>query len=61
MHTDTGRPDEIGDRTVATSSMTYFQVVLWVKPLLVVIEKGNNNFAGVRDIEQRRLLTVKTV
>jgi hypothetical protein len=41
--------------------MTYFQVVLWVKPLLVVIEKGNNNFAGVRDIEQRRLLTVKTV
>ena len=54
MHTDTGRPDEADDRTVATSSMTYCQAVLWIKPLLAVIEKGNNNLAGIRQIEQER-------
>src|SRR5690606_33460888 len=50
MHTDTNRPDAADDRAVAASSMTYCQAVLWIKPLLAVIEKGNNNFAGIRQI-----------
>ncbi|EHB0511598.1 hypothetical protein JQ022_002052 [Escherichia coli] len=54
MHTDTNRPDAADDRSVAASSMTYCQAVLWIKPLLAVIEKGNNNFAGIREIEQTR-------
>jgi hypothetical protein len=54
MHTDTNRPDAADDRSTASSSMTYCQAVLWIKPLLAVIEKGNNNFAGIRDIEQQR-------
>ncbi|TDP15468.1 hypothetical protein DFO52_107100 [Enterobacter sp. AG326] len=54
MHADTGRPDAADDRTAATSSITYCQAVLWIKPLLAVIEKGNNNFAGIRQIEQER-------
>ncbi|MEX1840926.1 hypothetical protein KMW40_10935 [Enterobacter cloacae] len=54
MHSDTGRPDEADDRTVATSSMTYCQAVLWIKPLLAVIEKGNNNLTGIRKIERER-------
>ncbi|EMN5401287.1 hypothetical protein QCC76_000539 [Enterobacter hormaechei] len=54
MHTDTNRPDAADDRSAAASSMTYCQAVLWIKPLLAVIEKGNNNFAGIRDIEQQR-------
>ncbi|BFT80921.1 hypothetical protein [Enterobacter pseudoroggenkampii] len=54
MHTDTGRSDQADDRAAAASSMTYCQAVLWIKPLLAVIEKGNNNFAGIRDIEQQR-------
>ncbi|MHB9591470.1 hypothetical protein [Enterobacter mori] len=54
MHTDTGRPDETDDRAAAASSMTYCQAVLWIKPLLAVIEKGNNNFAGIRQIEHAR-------
>ena len=54
MHTDTGRPDAADDRATSTSGMTYCQAVLWIKPLLAVIEKGNNNFAGIRDIEQQR-------
>ncbi|HGL4645144.1 TPA: hypothetical protein ACKFAT_003463 [Enterobacter hormaechei] len=54
MHTDTSRPDTADDRAAAASPMTYCQAVLWIKPLLSVIEKGNNNFAGIRHIEQQR-------
>ncbi|WP_431614671.1 hypothetical protein [Enterobacter kobei] len=54
MHTDTNRPDAADDRAAAASSMTYCQAVLWIKPLLAVIEKGNNNFAGIREIEKTR-------
>ncbi|HDR2717417.1 TPA: hypothetical protein QCJ33_002175 [Enterobacter roggenkampii] len=54
MHTDTSRPDAADDRAAAASSMTYCQAVLWIKPLLAVIEKGNNNFAGIRQIELER-------
>lgn len=54
MHTDTSRPDAADDRSAAASSMTYCQAVLWIKPLLAVIEKGNNNFAGIRQIEHER-------
>ena len=54
MHTDTGRSDQADDRAAAVSSMTYCQAVLWIKPLLAVIEKGNNNFAGIRKIEKDR-------
>ncbi|XUM27944.1 hypothetical protein ACQ86C_06575 [Enterobacter asburiae] len=54
MHTDTSRPDAADDSTAAASAMTYCQAVLWIKPLLAVIEKGNNNFAGIRQIELER-------
>ncbi|WP_424955402.1 hypothetical protein [Enterobacter cloacae] len=54
LHTDTNRPDAADDRSAAASSMTYCQAVLWIKPLLAVIEKGNNNFAGIREIEKQR-------
>ncbi|KJI64896.1 hypothetical protein UP00_07230 [Enterobacter asburiae] len=54
MHTDSNGPDTADDRAVAINSMTYCQAVLWIKPLLAVIEKGNNNFAGIRQIELER-------
>ncbi|HHN9008891.1 TPA: hypothetical protein ACP7U3_004421, partial [Escherichia coli] len=54
MHTDTGRPNEAYDRTATTSSMTYCQAVLWIKPLLALIEKGNNNFSSIREIDELR-------
>ncbi len=54
MHTDTTRSDAADDRAVTASSITYCQAVLWIKPLLAVIEKGNNNFAGIREIERHR-------
>lgn len=54
MHTNTDRTDDANDRSASSSSMTYCQAVLWIKPLLAVIEKGNNNFAGIRRIELER-------
>ncbi|WP_288502300.1 hypothetical protein [uncultured Enterobacter sp.] len=54
LRTDTNRPDAADDSTAAAGSITYCQAVLWIKPLLAVIEKGNNNFAGIRQIEQER-------
>lgn len=54
MHADTDGTDAADDSTATTSSMTYCQAVLWIKPLLAVIEKGNNNFAGIRQVEQGR-------
>ncbi|HGA2745855.1 TPA: hypothetical protein ACIR1F_004623 [Enterobacter roggenkampii] len=54
LHADSYRPDAADDSTAAASSMTYCQAVLWIKPLLAVIEKGNNNFAGIREIEKTR-------
>ena len=54
LRTDTNRPDTADDRAAPARTMTYCQAVLWIKPLLAVIEKGNNNFAGIRDIESRR-------
>ncbi|HCT9943205.1 TPA: hypothetical protein OUD64_003851 [Enterobacter kobei] len=57
MHTDTDGPYAANDSTAAASSITYCQAVLWIKPLLGIIEKGNNNFAGIRDIEKQRQST----
>ncbi|WP_430493348.1 hypothetical protein [Enterobacter mori] len=54
MHADTDGPDAADDSAAAASSMTYCQAVLWIKPLLAVIDKGNNNFAGIRQIELER-------
>ncbi|ELH8607299.1 hypothetical protein [Enterobacter roggenkampii] len=54
MHTDTSRPDAADDSTAAAGSITYCQAVLWIKPLLALIEKGNNNLAGIRQIELER-------
>lgn len=54
MHTDADRTDAANDRSAAASSLTYCQAALWIEPLLAVIEKGNNNLAGIREIEQER-------
>ncbi|WP_449507566.1 hypothetical protein [Enterobacter ludwigii] len=54
MHADTDRAHATDDRTAAPSAITYCQAVLWIKPLLAVIEKGNNNLAGIREIEKLR-------
>ncbi|EOZ5348104.1 hypothetical protein ACQSJG_000049 [Enterobacter hormaechei] len=54
MHTDSGSADAAGNGTTSSSSLTYCQAVLWIKPLLAAIEKANNQLAGIRQIEQDR-------
>lgn len=54
MHASTDGPDAADGRAAAASSITYCQAVLWIKPLLAVIEMGNNKFAGIREIEEVR-------
>lgn len=54
MHPDTGDTDAADDSTAAASSITYCQAVLWIQSLLAEIEKGNNQLAGIRDIEEGR-------
>jgi hypothetical protein len=54
MYPDTGNTDTANDSATSPGSITYCQAVLWIKPLLAVIEKGNNNLAGIRQIEKER-------
>lgn len=54
MHTDTDVTHSADGGTAAASGLTYCQAVLWIEPLLAAIEQGNNNFAGIREIEQHR-------
>ncbi|MBK1520000.1 hypothetical protein [Enterobacter ludwigii] len=56
VYTDTVRADATNDSAAASSAMTYCQAVLWIKPLLTVIEKGNNSLAGIREIEKTRAM-----
>lgn len=54
MHADTSSTDSADAGSTPASGMTYCQAVLWIEPLLATIEQGNNNFAGIREIEQQR-------
>ena len=54
MHADSGNANAASNSTASTSSLTYCQAVLWIKPLLSAIEKANNQLAGIRQIEQDR-------
>ena len=54
MHADTGNADAAGDSASPAGTMTYCQAVLWINPLLVAIEKANNQLDGIREIEKAR-------
>ena len=54
MHTDSGNSDAASDSAASTSSLTYCQAVLWIKPLLAAIEKANNQLKGIQQIEVER-------
>jgi len=54
MYPNTNGPDETDDRSVAARGLTYCQAVLWIKPLLAELEKGNNQLLGIRQVEVER-------
>lgn len=61
MHADSIGANSANDGATSARGMTYCQAVLWIEPLLATIEQGNNNLAGIRDIEQERQLTTKAI
>lgn len=54
MHADPDVTDSASDGTVAASSLTYCQAVLWIDPLLTAIDQANSQLAGIREIEYNR-------
>jgi hypothetical protein len=61
MHTDSGDADAAGDSATTTSTLTYCQAVLWIKPLLAAIEKANNQLAGIRELEVVRSTSSRNI
>ena len=54
LHADTGNINSDGGSAVATSSITYCQAVLWIRPLLATIDQINNQLSEIQDIEKSR-------
>ncbi len=54
LHANTSNINSDGSATVATSSMTYCQAVLWIMPLLAAIDQANNQLADITRTEEKR-------
>ncbi|KPR47266.1 hypothetical protein [Citrobacter freundii] len=55
MRANTGNADAAGDSAAIAGELTYCQAVLWISPLLAIIEKANNQLTGIREIEKVRV------
>ncbi|STQ68389.1 MULTISPECIES: hypothetical protein [Hafniaceae] len=51
LHANTSGANSDGSTATATSSITYCQAVLWIRPLLSAIEKANNQLNSIRGLE----------
>lgn len=51
MSGDPGGITETASDTTTARRMTYCQAVLWINPLLAVIDQGNNQLSSIRKIE----------
>lgn len=54
LHADTGGVNSDGRTATATSSITYCQAVLWIRPLLATIDQANNQLADIVRAEESR-------
>ncbi|MDU7483948.1 MAG: hypothetical protein E7K90_21535 [Hafnia alvei] len=54
LHANTSDVNSDDSTATATSSITYCQAVLWIRPLLVAIEQANTQLDGARKIERSR-------
>ncbi|MDU6227926.1 MAG: hypothetical protein E6625_20485 [Enterobacter asburiae] len=50
LHSNSGGPYKADYSTTTADSMTYCQAVLWIKPLLAIVEKANNRLEAIRKI-----------
>ncbi|AMH18678.1 hypothetical protein AL518_12045 [Hafnia paralvei] len=51
LHANTSGVNSDGSTATATSSITYCQAVLWIRPLLATIDIANSKFDAIRNIE----------
>ncbi|NUL36622.1 hypothetical protein [Kosakonia sacchari] len=54
LHGDSGQPDTADAGATSSGGLTYCQAILWIAPLLAVIEQGNARLGGIRSIETER-------
>ncbi|MBU9815483.1 hypothetical protein J1781_11535 [Rahnella sp. C60] len=54
MYADTSQPVKAAVSATTTKRITYCQAVLWIDPLLTLIEQANNQLAGIRQIDDER-------
>ena len=54
LHANTSVGNSDGSTATATSSITYCQAVLWIRPLLATIDQANNQLADIARAEESR-------
>ena len=54
LHANTSDVNSDGSTAAATSSITYCQAVLWIRPLLATIDQANNQLADIARAEESR-------
>lgn len=50
LHANTSDVNSDGSTATATSSITYCQAVLWIRPLLATIDQANNQLAEIEKL-----------
>lgn len=50
LHANTGNINSDGGATIATSSITYCQAILWIRPLLATIDQANNQLSKISNL-----------
>lgn len=54
MYTDSSQPVKAAVSATTSQRITYCQAVLWIDPLLTLIDQGNKQLAAIRQIEETR-------
>ncbi len=54
MYTDSSQPVKAAVSATTSKRITYCQAVLWIDPLLTLIDQGNKQLAAIRQIEETR-------
>jgi len=54
MYADSSQPVKAAVSATTSQRITYCQAVLWIDPLLTLIDQGNNQLAAIKQIEDER-------
>ncbi|CNI62777.1 hypothetical protein [Yersinia pekkanenii] len=54
LYPDTGKTDSAASRSITARRLTYAQAVLWIEPLLGLLDEANKDRQSIREIEHIR-------